>query len=156
MHASSFILALTCVQVSVFLQPPVWHHTAAGTSGSPPFCGRWHRRGTEQWTYNPLDMHMAPSTRMRTVWRCCWTSCQRRTFTQTHGQTERDISFECMCSWCYFLIYSWQRDWLSYTSCWGSSMCHCFPCATSSYIFALFLYSQQGNSLSPEADEKTL
>lgn len=126
------IFAPTCVQVSASLQPPVWHHTAVGTSGSPPSCGRWRRRGTERWTYTPLDTHMAPSTRMRTAWHCCSTSCahtvtgrQWRAFAWTHTRTrtnrhkEKETEALSACVDAHSLLFKTKRQMCrgSHASC---------------------------------------
>lgn len=78
-RSRSIVVSLpTCVLVSCALLPPGWRHIAAGTSGSPPSCGKWSQRGTRQWTCSPPGTRTAPWTRRRTVWRCCWTSWDRR------------------------------------------------------------------------------
>lgn len=87
--------APTCVLVSSVPLPPEWRHTAVGTSGSPPFCGRWRQHGTVQWTCPPLGTRMAPSTHTRTVWHCCWMSCSHTVtgdkdiHTDTEKRTQR-------------------------------------------------------------------
>lgn len=98
----------TCVQVSASLQPPGRHHTAVGTSGSPPSCGRWHQRGTGRWTGTPPDMHRAPTKRRRKGWRCCSTSWHRFTTTNMDRQRQRGTLW----------AHVWQQDSLCHHRCW--------------------------------------
>lgn len=147
--------------VSSVPPPPEWRHTAVGTSGSPPFCGRWRQHGTGQWTCSPLGTRMAPSTHRRTVWHCCWTSCSH-TVTKwqrhTHRHREEDTETLSARDDADSVVLKTKREMYreSRASCSVFSMCHLFLNSILSLLFPFSSTFQQGNCMSPGADKSSL